>query len=294
MRSPRAALASLMVLLVLPLQAQTVQEQMLVSAEWLRPRLGTVTLLHIGDAAEYDAGHIPGAVLVEMTSLLTQRGSTPNELPPADTLERVFRLAGVGTRGRIVIYSANPLYAARAWFTLDSLGQAARTSLLDGGLTQWVASGHETSTVRVHPKPGMFEARPVPQTVTRLATMRELVKRRWQLGPNLVLIDARPAAQFYGEEAGADVLHAGHIPGAVNLPSSMTVAADGTFRSAAELRAQLEDAGVTGKSVNIVYCRTGMQASITYFVLKYLGYDASLYDGSFLEWSNSGEMTWSG
>ena len=294
MRSPihrRVALVcGIVVMLALPLHARAVREDMLVQPDWLQRRLGTVTLLHIGDATGYDASHIPGAVLVEMSSLLVQRDGTPNELPPIDALEGVFRAAGVGSRERIVVYSSDPLLAARAWFTLDSLGQGDRAALLDGGLTKWIAAGYATSTERVQPKPGSFEARPVPQTITRLATMREMVKLREQLGPSLVLIDARSPAQYCGEEAGADVQHAGHIPGAVNIPYPSNLDAAGSFRTVYDLRLIYHQAGVTGDSANIAYCRTGMQAAVTYFVLRYLGYDAVLYDGSFIEWSNAGEM----
>jgi thiosulfate/3-mercaptopyruvate sulfurtransferase len=290
--SSAVALAAV-ILLALPLHAQQVQEQMLVSPDWLQRRLGIVTVLHIGDAASYEARHIPGAVLIEMSSLLVQRNGTPNELPPVDTLERLFRAAGVDATGRIVVYSADPLLAARAWFTLDSLGQGGRVSLLDGGLTKWTAAGYETTTKTTTLRAGSFEARPVPQTITRLASMRKLVRLREQLGPNLVLIDARSPEQFCGDEAGPDVAHAGHIPGAVNIPYASNLDGTGAFRSVADLRTLYCRAGVTRDSANIVYCRTGMQAAMTYFVLRYLGYDATLYDGSFVEWSNAGEMIWS-
>ena len=296
MRSPlhrRVALVcGIMVMLALPLHAQAVREQMLVSPDWLQRRLGTVTLLHIGDAAGYDASHIPSAVLVEISSLLVQRDGTPNELPPIDALERVFRAAGVGARERIVVYSSDPLLAARAWFTLDSLGQGNRAALLDGGLTKWLAAGYAISKERVQPSPGSFEARAMPQTVTRLATLREIVRLRDQLGPNLALLDVRSPAQFSGDEAGPDVQHAGHIPGAVNIPYATNLDVTGSFKSVDDLRLIYHQAGVTKDSANIVYCRTGMQAAMTYFVLRYLGYDASLYDGSFIEWSNAGEMIW--
>jgi len=288
-----AFVIALLVLSALPAHPQAVNEQMLVSPDWLQRRLGTVSVLHIGDPAGYAAGHIPGAVLIETSSLLAQRDGTPNELPAIDALERLFRAAGVGTRERIVVYSSDPLLAARAWFTLDYLGQGKRASLLDGGLTKWIAAGYATSTIPVALKPGSFEARPVPQTITRLATMRELVRLRDQFGPDFVLLDARSPEQFCGDEAGPDVAHAGHIPGAVNIPYGANLDATGAFKSVYDLRRLYIAAGVTRDSANVVYCRTGMQASVTYFVLRYLGYDVSLYDGSFIEWSNAGEMIWS-
>lgn len=289
----RRAAVLIVFLLALPLHAQRVQEQMLVSADWLQRRLGMVTVLHIGDAASYDARHIPGAVLIETSSLLVQRDGTPNELPPVEALERTFRTAGVDVTGRIVVYSADPLLAARAWFTLDYLGQGARVSLLDGGLAKWMAAGYAVSTKKASRRPGSFQARPVPRAVIRMAKLRELVRLREQLGPNLVLLDARPPEQFCGGEAGPDVTRPGHIPGAVNVPYAMNFDSSGALRSVAGLRALYQSAGVTRDSANIVYCRTGMQASLTYFVLRYLGYDATLYDGSFVEWSNAGEMIWS-
>ena len=130
MRGRSIALAcAAFVLVVLPLRAQAVNGQMLVSANWVQRHLGTMTLLHIGDAAGYGAGHIPDAVLIEMSSLLVQPNGTPNELPPIDALERVFRAAGVGTHERIVIYSNDPLLAARAWFTdtLEDVNGVATT-----------------------------------------------------------------------------------------------------------------------------------------------------------------------
>jgi len=278
----------LIALLALPLGAQTVRDQMLVSTGWLQHHLKTVKVLHVGTRAEYDAGHVPGAVLLEMSSLLVQRDGTPNELPPIDTLEQVFRAAGLDSLGRIVVYSSDPLFAARTWFTLDYLGQGSRTALLDGGLAKWTADGCPISRDPVVAKAGSFQARSKPEAVVRLAAMRELVRLGDQSA--CVIIDARPPGQFSGEEPGPDVRRGGHIPGAVNVPMGTNFKGDGTLRSVEELRALYESAGVTKDCVNVTHCRTGMQASVTYFVLAYLGYDAALYDGSFLEWSNAGEI----
>lgn len=280
---------ALFMAIAIPSLAKT-QDQMLVSAGWLERNQRNVTILHIGDRAGYDAGHIPGARLIESTALLVEREGIPNELPPIDALEKVFRASGAGSRGRIVVYSNDPLLAARAWFTLDYLGQGKRASLLDGGLAKWKADGRALSRETVVPKPGSFEARVYPDAVVRLDFMRKVVRLREQIAPDLVFVDARPPAQFTGEEAGPDVRHAGRIPGSVNLPVAVHFAADGTFRPAGDLRQLYDDAGVSKGLLNVTYCRTGMQASVTYFVLRYLGYEAALYDGSYLEWSNAGEI----
>jgi thiosulfate/3-mercaptopyruvate sulfurtransferase len=280
---------ALFVAIAVPSLAKT-RDEMLVATGWLERNQRNVTILHIGDRAGYDAGHIPGARLIETTALLVQRDGIPNELPPIDALEKVFRASGAGSRGRIVVYSNDPLFAARAWFTLDYLGQGKRASLLDGGLAKWKAEGRALSRENMLPRPGSFEARVDPDAVIRLDMMRKMVRLRERIAPGLVFIDARPPAQFTGEEAGPDVRHAGRIPGSINLPMAIHFAADGTFRSAGDLRRLYDDAGVSKDLLNVTYCRTGMQASVNYFVLRYLGYEAALYDGSYLEWSNAGEL----
>jgi thiosulfate/3-mercaptopyruvate sulfurtransferase len=292
--STRVLPACLAVLiLAIPAHAQSVREEMLVSPDWLQRRLGTVTLLHAGDAAGYAAGHIPGAVLLEMPALLVDLDGTPNELPSVAALESVFRAAGVGVRDRIVVYSNDPVLAARAWFTLDYLGQGTRTAMLNGGLARWMAAGYAISTDRVLPKRGAFVARTMPQAVVRLAAFREVMRLRQELGTKLVLIDARSSEQFCGEETGAGVDRPGHIPGAVNIPFTENFDPGGAVKSVYELRQLYHRAGIRRDTANIVYCRTGMQAAMTYFVLRYLGYGASLYDGSYVEWSGAGGMVWS-
>lgn len=191
----RRLIVLLLVVFAVPLAAQTVHEEMLVSTEWLGNHPEGAAVIEIGERGAYEVAHVPGAVLIETGELLTQLEDTPNELPSVEALEAVWTRAGAGNRGRIILYSRDPLLAARAWFTLDYLGHGQRTSILDGGFTRWADEGRPTSS------------------------------------------------------------------------------------------AVYASAGVNPRSTNVVYCRTGMQASLTYFVLRYLGYAATLYDGSYVEWS---------
>ena len=88
-----------------------------------------------------------------------------------------------------------------------------------------------------------------------------------------------------GADAGADIHCAGHIPGAINVAwnENMTSSAAPVFRSIDDLRAIYSE--IPDGDTIIVYCRTGMQACVDYFVLRYLGRDVHLYDGSYIEWS---------
>ena len=273
-------LALLLAFLVLPAVAQDAREDMLVTTDWLEKNLASVKVLHVGDRAGYDAGHIPGAVLVELSSLVVAREEIPNELPPVETLAGVFRAAGVGQEGRIVLYSPDAVLAERAWFTLDYLGHGERAAILDGGLKKWTAEKRALSTEGTAANAAEFVPRPRPAIVTSLAAMRDVVAQSDSaLNLKFVLLDSRPPEQF--EKPG-------HIPGALNIPAGAHFR-DGVLRPAAELRALYEQAGVTKETGNVAYCRSGMQSSVTYFVLKYLGYDATVYDGSYAEWSKAGE-----
>jgi len=265
---------------------QAVRKDVIVSPEWLAGH-PDVVVLDVGNRDAYLKGHIPGARLIELQSLVTDRAGTPNELPSLAALESLFSEAGVGDRGRIVVYSRDPLYAARAWFTLDYLGLGHRTSYLDGGFARWTDEARPVATEVTPIEPTPFHASVRAEAVMSLNAMQVLVRMRKELGSDLVLIDARGPDQFCGKEAGGGVERAGHIPGAVNVTwtENLVTGAIPRLLPERELREVYTTAGVTPRSTNVVYCRTGMQASLTYMVLKYLGYSTSLYDGSFVEWN---------
>jgi thiosulfate/3-mercaptopyruvate sulfurtransferase len=269
---------------------QSTRRDVTVSPEWLAAHPEAI-VLEIGNHDAYIAGHIPGARFIDLQSIVTDRDGTPNELPFVASLEKVFTEAGVGDRGRIVVYSRDPLYAARAWFTLDYLGAGSRTSYLDGGFARWTSEQRPIEIAVAPVTAAEFRASVHPETVTSLKAMQTLVRWRKELGSDLALIDARAPEQFCGKEKGADVYRGGHIPGAVNIVWTENVSTDGTQRllPERELRELYASAGLTPRSTNVVYCRTGMQACLNYVVLKYLGYEVSLYDGSFVEWSTQAD-----
>jgi thiosulfate/3-mercaptopyruvate sulfurtransferase len=118
--------------------------------------------------------------------------------------------------------------------------------------------------------------------------MRDLVKAKTEArATTITVIDARPNAQYTGKEAGKEIKRAGHIPGAVSVYWMQNVvgADNPVLRPARKLLALYSKAGAKPGHPTVTYCRSGVQASHTYFTAKYLGYDARLYDGSFLEWS---------
>jgi thiosulfate/3-mercaptopyruvate sulfurtransferase len=194
---------------------------------------------------------------------------------------------GVTNKSRIVVYFGKDWVTptARVFFTLDYLGLGDRTSILDGGLPLWRAENRAVTDQVREVKPGVFTPRP---------NARLVVDASWvsaNLGkPGIAIVDARAAKFYTGEEAG-QMPRGGHIPSARSIPFS-TVVDDKTnkFKSADALRTLFETAGVKENDSVATYCHIGQQASLLYFVARYLGYDAHLYDGSFQDWSNRSEL----
>src|SRR5581483_1347571 len=235
-----------------------VRPEMIVSTVWLAAHLNDpkVVILHVARTrTHYDEGHIPGARFVGWGEITTTRDGVPNELASVADLQELFARLGVGDDARIVLYGDNSgLSAARAYFTLDYLGHGGRAD-----------------------------------AVTNFDVVRDL---SWTAAnvpsPSVVLIDARPVDDYTGTIPGEGVPRGGHIPGAASVFWMQNLASkeNPTLRSAAELRKLYEEAGVQHGRTIVTYCRTGAQASHSYFVLKHLGYDVVMYDGSFFECSH--------
>lgn len=269
--------------------AATGESGLLMTGESLAAQLEEpgVVVLHVGsDRAEYDRGHLPGARFLPVSAITRETAGNPNELPPVAQLDSVFESLGVSDDSRVVIYGA-PLPAARAFFTLDYLGHGDRASLLDGGIAAWTEGGWQLSTDTAAAARGSFTPRPRPERAVDAAWVND-----HRTDESIVLVDARPAAQFTGEEPGDGVQRPGHIPGAANLFWEETIeSADRpALLDMEELRAMFEEAGASPGDTVVTYCRTGMQASFAYFVARYLGYETKMYDPSFIDWSRRAEL----
>ena len=269
---------------------------MLVSSGWLNAHLYDADLVVLCIAANdgfYSAGHIPGARLIRLSEIATTRAGIPNQLPSVSQLQRVFQQAGIDNLSHLVLYGERSgVLAARAYLTLDYLGLADHAALLDGGIETWRAE-HRQENVEVPPVAASnLQVRARPEILVDLAAM-ESYSRANPATRGAVLMDARPEPEYSGEKRSEDVTETGHIPNAVSLFWRRTLQSEDipTLRSPTELQELFLAAGASpGKQV-ITYCRTGMQSSFDYFVAKYLGYSARMYDASFYEWSLAGRPT---
>ncbi len=267
-----------------------VRSEMLVSTDWLAKHINDpkVFVIHVAaDRKNFDDGHLPGARFLASKEILTTRNGVANELPAVADLQKVFEQLGVGDAGRIVIYGENSgLLAARVYFTLDYLGHGDRAALLDGGIEKWKAEKLLIETQPVKTEPVKFTPRPRPQIITDLNAVRDL---SWVAanvtGGSVSIVDARPEEQYIGNQTQ----RSGHIPGAASVYwlSHLLSRENPSMKPSPELSKLYEAAGLKADQKVITYCNTGMQASHTYFTLKYLGYDVMMYDGSFSEWSKA-------
>ena len=272
-----------------------VKSGMLVTTSWLQEHLADrdLVVLYIGqDQTRFDEGHVPGSRFVRLDELVEQHKDSLNELPPVADLQALFESLGVGDDSHVVLMGDHGgVFAARAYFTLDYLGHGSRAALLDGGLEKWGAEGRTVSRNTVHPAQATFTPRLQPDILIGTAEMRKLnVQPRSNGAASFILLDARPSNEFDGVVNSEAVAKAGHISGAQSLYWKKLIRsdADPVLLDPAELQQQFRSAGLQHGEQVITYCRTGMQSSFTYFVAKYLGYAAAMYDGSVYEWVAAG------
>lgn len=237
---------------------------------------------------EYDRGHLPDAVYLDLdTELAGPPGAAGRHpLPDPEVLQRSLRAAGVRGDRRVVVYDAdNGSIAARAWWLLRWAGHD-RVGVLDGGLAAWRAEGRPVSTIAPEPAPGDFEVRLGGMPVLDASGAAELAR-------DGVLLDARAAERYRGDVEPIDS-RAGHIPGAVNAPFASHIGEDGRWRSPARLAERFAGLGVAeGRPVG-AYCGSGVTAASVVLALEVAGVTspiapAELYVGSWSEWSADAE-----
>jgi thiosulfate/3-mercaptopyruvate sulfurtransferase len=254
----------------------------LVSASWVGSRLGAVTVLDVryrmgGPAGmdEYSKGHVPGAVYVDLDAALAAppgaRGRHP--LPDTDVFVAAMRAAGVSGSRPVVVYDDwGGRAAARAWWLLRYHGHP-EVHVMDGGWSGWRKDGGEVEAGDGAPDQGDFTSRPGGMPVVEAGDV---------LSVN-VLVDARAPERYRGEVEPIDPV-AGHIPGAVNVPTESNLALEGRFRRPNSLRATYAEVGATADTDVAVYCGSGVTAAHDVLAMEIAGIRAALYPGSWSEW----------
>ncbi|MGW0411147.1 sulfurtransferase [Streptomyces collinus] len=226
--------------------------------------------------AEYAAGHLPGAVFVDLDRELASAAGEHGRHPLPDLAEfgAAMRRAGVSSGRPVVVYDGGQGWAAaRAWWLLRWTGHPD-VRVLDGGLPSWRG---ELSTEPVTPAEGDFEPAPAAAGLLDADAAAALARSG-------VLLDARAGERYRGEVEPIDRV-GGHIPGAVSAPTTENVGPDGRFLPAADLRDRFKALGVSGDAPVGVYCGSGVSGAHEVLALAVAGVPAALYVGSWSEWS---------
>jgi thiosulfate/3-mercaptopyruvate sulfurtransferase len=254
-----------------------VHPEMIVSAQWLAEHLKdpNVVVLHVGEKrSEYDAGHVPGARFLALEDFIEDEDA---ELPSTEKLRAAFEKVGVSDDSRVIIYTTAwyPM-AGRAYYTLDYLGHGDHAALLDGGIDEWRAEKRPLSRDEPKVARGSFTPKVHPEV---RAMMDEVKRISEQPSKTVVLVDARPEKRYTD----------GHIAGATHVYWQETLVDaknKPVFLPADKLKELFAARGITPGQKLVTYCEIGLQASHDYFVAKYLGYDAAMFDGSIHQWSH--------
>lgn len=228
----------------------------------------------------YAAGHVPGAVFVDLEEVTGETGPGRHPLPSAEQFAAVMRAAGVSSGTRVVVYDdAGGSIAARLWWLLRHFGHA-EAAVLDGGLQAWRQPLAKDPT---QTPPGDFAAVEAANEVADLAAVRDR-------GGAAVLLDARVGERFRGETEPVDP-RAGHIPGALNAAWPGNLGADGRLLPPAQLRQRFQDLGVREVDNVISSCGSGVTACHNILAMEVAGLGrARLYEGSWSDWSRHPEL----
>ena len=266
----------------------------IVSTEWVAEHLidPSVALVEIDAHLEEDfqKGHIPCAVgwglHTDMEDAVTR------DIPGIHQFEALMARSGVANDTTVVLYGDGNNRSATWAFWVMKYYRHNDVRIMNGGRQKWVLEGRPLSMITSPVTPRSYKAG-VPDRSLR--AMKEYVVQN--LGkPNVKLLDTRTIEEYRGELTSApgtpqpDIYRKGHIPGAVHTPWDDGATEDGTFKPVDELRRMYSDIGLDDTSDEVIpYCRLGVRASYSWFVLKYvLGFErVRTYDGSWTEWGNS-------
>jgi thiosulfate/3-mercaptopyruvate sulfurtransferase len=248
----------------------------IVSADWVEKHLDSPDFLVLDprSAVRYMAGHPKNAVNLSVAKLRDSQGN----LVPNGELARRIGKAGLDAKRAPVIYdNADGRNAAFLAWMLIYLGRSD-VHVMESFWEQWIGDRREAFYRPVRPEPREFVANPRSELRTSLLEMQNAAGAK--------RIDLRGADEFSGR-TNADE-RAGHIPGAMNLPCQEMGASGRFLKSNDQLEKLFFSHGISANNRAITYCRTGVRAALGFLALTQLGYNVSLYDGSYAEWARSG------
>jgi thiosulfate/3-mercaptopyruvate sulfurtransferase len=262
-----------------------------VTTDWLAANLGTPGVVVLDGsfylpamkrdaAAEYLAGHIPGAIRFDIDEIADHSTDLPHMLPSPANFAAAAGKLGIGDQDTIVTYDGHGMFSSpRVWFTFRLFG-ADNVFILEGGLPKWKAEGRVLESGPVTRPITTFAARKRGDVVASLARVQQALASH-----SAQIVDARSAERFRGEAPEPRPgVRSGRMPGSFNVPSG-SVVKDGLLLPPSQLRQAFMDGGIDLDKPIITSCGSGVSAAILWLALDAIGREpAALYDGSWSEW----------
>ena len=274
------------------------REKLVVTPAWLAEHLNDrdLVILQVGRKETYDAGHIPGARLVNFDAGAlaapmdhSKADHVMLEMPETESLRQQLAALGISDNSKIVVVPADNYWSpsTRIVLTLDYAG-LSNVMWLNGGTKGWVDYGRTLTAEVPDVKPGNLSPLKVRPIVVDEKFVLDHVRK-----PGFAIVDARNRSFYDGippqRQNDGPPPKLGHIPGALSAPYDQFATGDAgaggtTLKTPEQIEAMFTAAGVKPGDTIIGYCHIGQQATAMLFAARTLGHNVLLYDGSFTEW----------
>lgn len=242
----------------------------------------SLVLLDVRSEQDYEDGHLTGATLLEYGRFVAATPPVGGLLPDADIVNQLAREMGISKNSIVVCYDDGMgAAAARFIWTLNAYG-FKNTSLLNGGVSAWIDAGFELNTDVVSRPASDITLSRDGSTVVDIDQVKKYLNDH-----SVVLLDTRTEGEFVGTDVRA--AHGGRIPGAKHFEWTDAIDTDNALKlhSDESLNGMLEERGIDNSRDVMVYCQTHHRSSLTYVMLKHLGYaNVTALDGAWSNWGN--------
>jgi thiosulfate/3-mercaptopyruvate sulfurtransferase len=224
--------------------------------------------------------HIAGARRMDYMAIGVTRNDLSLELPTVDSIQHLVEGAGISDDSHVILVGSPPLVATRVFFTLDYFG-LKHVSILNGGLPAWKSAGGPVATAYTTPARGHATPHPRPEILASAADVQQRIGKR-----GTSFIDTRAEGEYLGSDVHRGIPSTGHVEGArlLEWQNLFTDANEFTPKDLPTLQRMWKGLVAPGDTA-ITYCYIGYRASGSYFMSRYLGYVARLFDGSYEEWN---------
>ncbi len=231
------------------------------------------------DKADYDKGHIPGAVNFGKEIVKTLKHGTDGRVLPPDKAAKLLGEIGVSNDKKVIVYGTKADYHVTIEMLPMYIG-VKEFDYLDGGYEAWVAAGKKVDKTPVTPNPATFT--PAVKNKNFYVSTEQMAAIVAKKDPNVILLDTRSEKEYSG--ADVDGLRGGKIPGAIFMPWESVIDKNtGFFFSQQKLAETFKN--IPKDKTIVLYCHRGCRTGYVFLALRSMGYkDVRMYEDGFIVW----------